>query len=78
MKNDSKRFLAAKVDLQRVRYVKPTSLGIDFTNEIDLWSKMEFRYCKLIKNISKNRTLEDHHILRDLNSLVYAIREKID
>ena len=78
MKNDSKISIVAKVDLNHVKYVKPESLGIDFTNEIDVWSKMEFRFRKQIKNISKNRTLEGHDILKDLNSLVYAVREKID
>lgn len=78
MKNDSKLSIVAKVDLHKVKYAKPSSLGIDFTNEIDFWSKMEFRYRKQISYISKNRTLEGHDILKDLNSLVYAIREKID
>lgn len=78
MKNDSKTPIVAKVDIRKAKYAKPESLGIDFTNEIDIWSKMEFRYRKQIKNLSKNRTLEGHEILKDLNSLVYAIREKID
>lgn len=78
MKNDSKTPIVAKVDTRRAKYSKPESLGIDFTNEIDVWSKMEFRYRKQIKNLGKNRTLEGHEVLKDLNSLVYAIREKID
>ncbi len=78
MKNDSKTPVVAKVDLERVKYKKPESLGIDFTNEIDVWSKMEFRYREQIKKISRNQTLEGHEILKDLNSLVYAIREKIE
>jgi hypothetical protein len=77
MKNDHKAPIA-KVDLPRVKYVKPESLGIDFTNEIDIWSKMEFRYREQIKKLGKNRMLEGHDILKDLNSLVYAFREKID
>jgi hypothetical protein len=78
MKIDSKTPIVAKVDINKAKYVKPESLGIDFSNEIDVWSKMEFRYREQIKNLSKNRTLEGHYILKDLNSLVYAVREKID
>lgn len=78
MKNDPKTTIVAKVDIRHAKYSKPESLGIDFTNEIDIWSKMEFRYREQIKNLSRNRTLDGHNILKDLNSLVYAIREKID
>lgn len=78
MKNDSHTPIVAKVDTRNTKYTKPESLGIDYTNQIDVWSKMEFRYREQIKNLSKNRTLEGHGILKDLNTLVYAIREKID
>lgn len=77
MKNTKKPFVA-KIDTHRVKYAKPQSLGIDFTNEIDVWSKMEFRYREQIKKLNKNRTLEGHDILKDLNSLVYSFREKLD
>ncbi len=78
MKNDLKTPIVAKVDLQNVKYLKPDSLGIDFTNQIDVWSKMEFRHREQIKKLSRNRTLEGHDILQDLNSLIYAIREKLE
>lgn len=78
MKNDSKTPIVAKVDLHRVKYTKPEKLGLDFTNEIDIWSKLEFRYRDQIKKLSQNRTLDGHEILKDLNSLIYAVREKID
>lgn len=78
MKNVSKTPIVAKVDIHKAKYSRPESLGIDFTNEIDIWSKMEFRYREQIKHLSNNRTLEGHNVLKDLNSLVYAIREKLD
>jgi len=78
MKNDSKTPFVAKVDKGNVKYVRPKNLGIDFTNEIDIWSKMEFRYREQIKKLNSNRTLEGHDILKDINSLVYSFREKID
>jgi hypothetical protein len=77
MKSNLKFPVIAEVDLRNVKYVKPASLGMDFTNEIDIWAKMEFRYREQIKNLSQNRTLDGHGVLKDLNTLVYAIREKI-
>lgn len=78
MKNDSKTAIIAKVDLTNVKYLKPDTLGIDFTNRIDVWAKMEFIHREKIKKLSRNRTLEGHDTLQDLNSLIYAIREKLD
>jgi hypothetical protein len=78
MKNDSKTPIVAKVDSHKVKYMKPDALGIDFTNQIDVWSKMEFRHRGQIKKLSRNRTLKGHDILQDLNSLIYAIREKLE
>ncbi len=78
VKNNSKKSLAAQVDIHKVKYTKPANLGIDFTNEIDIWSKMEFRYREQIKNLGKHRTLEGHDILRGPNSLIYSLREQID
>ena len=78
MKNDLITPIVAKVDLHNVQYVKPNSLGIDFSNQIDVWSRMEFRYREKIKNLCRNQTFEGHDTFQDLNSLIYAIREKID
>ena len=77
MKNDLKIPLA-KVDIKRVSLTKKNSLGIDFTNEIDVWAKMEFRARKQVNRLKSNSSLDGHEILQNLNSLVYAIREKID
>lgn len=78
MKHDSKFPLPAVVDVAKVRYSKGVKLGIDFSNEIDAWAKMEFKYREQIKKLRDNGTLDGHDVLRDLNTLVYAIREKID
>lgn len=78
MKNDSKAIIVAKVDVSQVKYSKPKSLGIDFSNKIDLWSQMEFKSRKQISRLKNNGSLDGHQILQDLNSIVYAIREKID
>lgn len=78
MKNDSKAKLVAKVDVSKVKYLKPKDLGIDFFNEIDVWSKMEFKARKQINRLKKNGCLDGHNVLQDLNSIIYAVREKID
>lgn len=77
MKNDPK-LLLAKVDVKRVSLTKKQSLGIDFTNEIDVWAKMEFRARKQVKLLKEKGSLDGHEVLQDLNSLIYAIREKLD
>jgi hypothetical protein len=70
--------IVAKVDVRKVKYLKPKKLGIDFSNEIDIWSKMEFKSRQQVERLSRNSSLDGHEILQDLNSLIYAIREKID
>ena len=78
MKQDSNIPVLGKVDIQRVSLTKKKSLGIDFTNQIDAWAKMEFRAREQVKRLERNETLDGHGILQDLNSLVYALRSKIE
>jgi len=78
MKNDPKASIVAKVDVRKVKYTKPEKLGIDFANEIDIWAKMEFKSREQVKRLRHNGTLDGHNVLQDLNSIVYAIREKLD
>lgn len=70
--------LIAKVDPRKVKYQKPAKLGIDFSNEIDIWSKMEFKSRTQVKRLRDKGCLDGHDILSDLNTLVYSVREKID
>jgi hypothetical protein len=77
MENDSKSLRPAVVDVSKVKFSKSPDLGIDFANEIDAWARMEFKYRQQIK-LLKTGTLDRHETLRDSNSLVYALREKID
>lgn len=78
MSNDFKPTIVAKVDARKVRYSKPKELGIDFSNEIDVWAKMEFKSRKQIERLKQNNSLDGHNILQDLNTIVYAVREKLD
>jgi hypothetical protein len=70
--------IVAIVDSSKVKYSKGNKLGIDFSNEIDIWAKMEFRSRQQVKKLKRDGSLESHEILNDLKSLVYAVREKID
>lgn len=78
MRSKSKGPSVAKVDVRKVKYSKGIKLGIDFSNEIDIWTKMEFRSRQQIQRLKNNDLLEGHEILKDLNSLIYAVREKLD
>jgi hypothetical protein len=70
--------IVAKVETNKVKYQKPEKLGIDFANEIDIWSKMEFKSRQQVKLLREKGCLDGHNILQDLNTLVYAVREKIE
>lgn len=78
MQNDYRPVIVAKVDARKVKYSKPKELGIDFSNEIDVWAKMEFKSRKQVERLRNNNCLNGHDILQDLNTIVYAIREKIE
>lgn len=79
MKNDSKSLWPAVVDVTKVKYSKEKDLGIDFHNEIDAWSKMEFKSRQQVKQLKSNIALvRERKTLNDLKSLFYSFREKID
>lgn len=78
MKNDSLSLSAAFVEVKKVKYSKGKDLGIDYANEIDAWAKMEFKARRQIKQLKQYGTLNGHEVLKDLNSLIYAVREKLD
>lgn len=78
MKRDHKVLLPAKVEARKVKFTKSADLRIDFANQIDAWAMMEFKSRKQVTQLRQYGTLNGHEILKDLNSLVYAIREDLD
>lgn len=86
MKNDSKSLCVAEVDLGQVKFSRGNNLGIDFSNQIDVWSKMEFKFSQQIHKLKQSGQLSGYEGVRldskrgwrDLSSLVYAVREKVD
>lgn len=78
MKNDSKSCSPAEVDVANARFSKGIDLGIDFTNEIDVWSQMEFRARHQIKHLRQFGSLNKQETLKGLNSVVYGTRQPIE
>ncbi len=78
MKNDSKVPTIARVDSQKVRYSKGIKLGIDFSNEIDVWARMEFRSRQQVKDLRRTNSRPRHEMIKDITSLHYCVREKLD
>lgn len=78
MKNESRSLWPAVVEVAKVKFSKGKDLGIDFSNEIDAWAKMEFKYRHQINHLKKYGKANEQEVRKDLKSLVYAIREKIE
>ncbi len=77
MKNDDDSFLIAHVDLDRVKFSKGLDMGIDFSNQIDAWSKMEFKFRQQIHQMRDYGSMKKNGPL-DLKSFVYSWRERVD
>jgi adenylosuccinate lyase len=74
MNNDSVRgsIFAAEVEVEKVLLNKAPDLGVEFKNQIDAWSKMEFKFR------SSNIAPRKRYARNDLIPLVYSIREYIE
>jgi hypothetical protein len=79
------QFDTAQIDLTRVKFSKSPNLGIDFQNKIDAWSMMEFtfrhqiqRMQSLKETLATGKKQGKRREKRDLKTLVYSMREKID
>jgi hypothetical protein len=78
MKDNFKSPFVAVIDVKKVKYFKGIKLGIDFSNEIDIWAKMEFRSRHQVKQLRQYGSINGHDVLNNLHSVIYSIREKID
>jgi hypothetical protein len=80
MKNDSCSRLAAEVEVAKVKLSKCVDLGIDFSNQIDAWKRMEFKFHHQIQHLKRSREILEHAPVGKaaLTSLVYAVRVRID
>ncbi|MGE3608270.1 MAG: hypothetical protein AB7I27_01685 [Bacteriovoracaceae bacterium] len=73
MKNNlgSDYFLLAHVDLSGVHFYKKGDLGIEFTNEIDAWSKMMFKF-------RNTRSTDFKYAQKDLTPFIYSVRSRLE
>ena len=70
--------MVAKVDLEKVSFLKENRVGIDFFNEIDVWAKMEFRFRGQISQLRQNKPLSVNASVQGTHPLHYSVREKLD
>ncbi len=68
----------AKVDVSKVRLIDESKLGIDFFNEIDIWTKMEFNSREQISKLRNNKPPSTQAAFKNPHSLHYSVREKLD
>ena len=78
MKNDSKSCLPAEVDVLNARSSTGMDIGIEFSNEIDVWAKMQFRARHQIKQLKQFGKLTKGETDRNLHPLVYRTRQSIE
>jgi hypothetical protein len=86
MKNESDEFevMLAHVELAKARFSHGEDMGIDFHNKIDAWTKMEVVFRQQIKVLKECKTHDrprpkrQKKQKRDLTTLVYSMRERID
>lgn len=78
MKNDKLSLWPAVVEVENARFSRGKDLGIDFSNEIDAWSKLEFRYRHQMKQLRQYGTLNPGETLNDVTPTVYSFRQKLD
>lgn len=64
-------FLLAHVDTEKARFKQETELGIEFTNSIDAWNRMAFKF-------RNARASDNKYAQKDLKTLVYSLRSKVD
>ena len=73
---------SAEIELDHVKFARTANTAIEFKNQIDVWSKMEFRFRQQIQDLKlpggarqHNRPDPDQH---ELKTLFYSIRERLE
>lgn len=86
MKSDSDDFkvIFGHVELDQARFTHGEEMGVEFMNEIDTWTQLEVVFRQQIKYLKESKTLKRTYTKRaakkkgDLQSIIYAFREKLD
>lgn len=71
------------IDPDQVKFAKTPDTAIEFSNQIDVWSRMEFQIRAQIKElrVSGEHGVKPQPVQRkrkDLATLVYSIRQRLD
>ncbi len=73
---------SAEIELAQVKFSRTADTAIEFRNEIDVWSKMEFRFRQKIRDLKAGATPRQKSQLtrdfKELEALVYSIRERLE
>ncbi len=79
MKVDTSCLGPVQVEVAKVRFNKIDQLGIEFSNEIDAWAQMEFKFRQQIQKMQRENgktTVADPQ-RSDSRPLRYAFREAL-
>lgn len=66
----------AQIDLDQVSQYDETKPGIDFFNEIDIWTKMEFRSREQISRLRNKHSKGPGRAPNGPHSLYYSFRDE--
>lgn len=77
-RSDSKTLWTATVDLDKATFKQINNVGIDYSNEIDAWSKMVFIYRRQIHSLKSYGTFGRREKAKDDGSLYYALRVGVE
>ncbi|MBY0517160.1 MAG: hypothetical protein K2P81_09640 [Bacteriovoracaceae bacterium] len=79
MKRDSAPLF---IEVDQVKFAKTPDTAIEFSNEIDVWSRMQFQFSSQIKELRVSGdqlpTKKPDRKKKDLATLVYSIRQRLD
>jgi hypothetical protein len=74
MKNDPKSCYPAEVDVSKARFTKSKDLSVEFFNEIDVWTQIEFKARYQIKQLKSKGFVDKVEVHNETNTIYYCAR----
>lgn len=78
MKNDSRSCSSAQVDTVNARFGRSKDLGIAFTNEIDVWTQIEFKARHQIRHLRQFGTHKSLVLASRSDSFFYSTPQRLE
>lgn len=78
MKNDSKSYSSAKVDVSNAIFPESQQIGFEFRNEIDVWAQIEFRVRHQIQHLKHRGVLLKPTEVKEAATVYYSTRHTLD